>query len=342
MKTRVALLNIALCVAVCSVGVPALFAAEQPVDIKITTIQLRQQQMGIGIERLAKYINADPKLKDKVRVRTYPAAQLYTGQEEIQALMKGEIQMSYIIASPLDYVDPPTQLIKLPYLCPDIETTYKIMDGAIGKKLMARLDKKNIALLGIVSSGTVVVSNSKHPVRKVEDFKGLKLRSYGPMGATTIKGLGAMAVVTASEETYSALQQGVIDGAMTPATVFLARKYYDVQKYATNPGPMNATFIYLIANYPWWSKLPNDVRTGLQAAIDRLIKEQRAEIEVEDQKIFEQIAAKGVQVVSLTPTEQAIWKKALQVVYTEFGNEIGTDLIKETQQEVERLTKTKK
>ena len=343
MKTRAALLGVALCAAVCFAGVPAtLFAAEQPIDIKITTIQMKHQQCGVGIERLAKYINADPKLKDKVRVRTYPAAQLYTGNEEIQALMKGEIQMSYIIASPLDFVDPATQVIKLPYMYPNLDIGYKIMDGPIWKKLCARLETKNIGMLGVVSSGTVIVSNSKRPVRKVEDFKGLKLRSYGPMGASTIKGLGAMAVVTASEETYSALQQGVIDGAHTPATVFLARKYYDVQKYATNPGPMSATFVYLIANYPWWSKLPNDVRTGLQTAIDRLIKEQRAEIEVEDQKIFEQIAAKGVQVVTLTPAEQESWKRALQIVYQEFSAEIGPDVIKETQQEVERLTKTKK
>ena len=58
-----------------------------PVDIKITTVQMRHQQMGVGIDRLAKYIQAN--LKDKVRVRRYAAAQLYTGQEEIQAVMKG-------------------------------------------------------------------------------------------------------------------------------------------------------------------------------------------------------------------------------------------------------------
>jgi TRAP-type C4-dicarboxylate transport system substrate-binding protein len=250
--------------------------------------------------------------------------------------------MSYIIASPFDTFVPATQLVKLPYLCPDIDASYRLWDGSIGKKLSSMLEKKGVNLLGVVSSGTVVVSNSKHPIRKLEDFNGIKMRSYGPMGATTIKGLGAMAVVTASEETYSALQQGVIDGAMTPATVFLARKYYDIQKYATNPGNMNATFIYLIANGQWWGKLPNDVRAGLQKAIDRLVKEQRVEIEQDDKKIFEAIAAKGVQVATLTPAEQAIWKKALQVVYTEFGNEIGPDLIKEAQQEAESLAKTRK
>lgn len=340
MKTRCMFLCIALFIAIYFLGMPVPIFAQQPVDIKITTIQLRHQQMGVGIERLAKY--AKEKLGDKVRVRTYPAAQLYTGNEEIQALMKGEIQMSYIIASPLDFVDPPTQVVKLPYMFPDIDIAYKVMDGPIGKKVFGRLEKKGIEMLGIVSSGTAVISNSKHPIRKVEDFKGLKLRAYGPLGATLLKGLGAMSVVTASEETYSALQQGVIDGALTPGTVFVARKYSDVQKHATNPGTMTATFGYVIANDQWWSKLPNDIRAGLQTAIDQLVKEQRVEIEQEDKKVFEQIAAKGVQVVTLTPAEHVGWKKALQIVYQEFSGEIGADLIKETQQEVERLTKTKR
>jgi TRAP-type C4-dicarboxylate transport system substrate-binding protein len=63
-------------------------ASAQVIDIKITTIQLRHQQMGVGIERLAKYINADPRLKDKVRVRTYPATQLYGFMEDIQATIR--------------------------------------------------------------------------------------------------------------------------------------------------------------------------------------------------------------------------------------------------------------
>ncbi len=306
-----------------------------PIDIKITTVQLRQQQMGIGIERLAKYINADAKLKDKVRVRTYPAAQLYTGQEETQALIKGEIQMSYVIASSMDLVHPSMEMWKLPYLFPDIETGYKVMDGPVGKKAFANVETKGLTIVGSVSSGTVAVSNSKHPIKKVEDFKGLKMRSFGPMGATTLRALGAMAVVTASEETYSSLQQGVIDGATTPAGVFFARKYYDVQKYVTNPGMMNATFGFLVANSNWWKGLPADVRSGISEAIKRLMKEQRQEIVVDDEKVFDQIKAKGCQVIVLTPAEEASWKAALQPVYTEFGPKIGSDLVKEAQKEAE-------
>ena len=315
------------------------FAA--PIELKITTVQLRQQQMGEAIERLAKYINADPRLKDKVRVRTYPAAQLYTGQEETQALIKGEIQMSYVIASSMDLVHPSMELWKLPYLFPDIEAGYKVMDGPVGKKAFANVETKGITIVGSVSSGTVIVSNSKHPIRKVEDFKGLKMRSFGPMGATTLRALGAMAVVTASEETYTALQQGVIDGATTPAGVFLVRKYYDVQKFTTNAGMLNATFGFLVVNSNWWKGLPADVRPGLSEAIQKVIKEQRKEIIAEDEKVFDQIKAKGCQVIVLTPAEQASWKAALQPVYTDYGPKIGSDLVKEAQKEAERLSKTK-
>jgi C4-dicarboxylate-binding protein DctP len=319
------------------VGSSELFAA--PVDIKITTVQLRHQQMGVGIERFAKY--AQEALKDKVRVRTYPAAQLYTGQEETQAVIKGEIQMAYVIASSMDLLHTSMELWKLPYLFPDIETSYKVIDGPVGKKAFANVEAKGIKLVGSVSSGTALVSNSKRAIRNVEDFKGLKMRSFGPMGATTLRALGAMAVVTASEETYTALQTGVIDGATTPAGVFLARKYYDVQKYATNPGLMNATFGFLIANHGWWNSLPADIRNGLSEVIQRLMKEQRAEVIEDEKKVFAQIAAKGVQVITLTPAEELSWKKALQAVYQEFAPKIGSDLVKEAQLEAEMLSKAK-
>ncbi len=320
-------------------GLPEVMA-QQPIDIKITTIQMRHQQMGVGIERLSRYINE--KLKDKVRVRTYPAAQLYTGQEEIQAVMKGEIQMAYVISSNMEPVHPSMELKNLPFLFPDVETLYKFFDGPMGAKIFSNVEKKGIKILGTVSSGSAVISNNKRPLLKVEDFKGLKIRSYGPMGAIALKALGAIPVVIASEETYTALQQGVIDGALTPGVVFLARKYYDIQKFVTNAGMMNATLVYLISNISWWNGLPSDVKSGISEAIERLVKEQRAEIIVDDKKVFDQIKAKGCQVAFLTQTEVTEWKRALQPVYTEYGPKIGLDLIQEAQREIERIIKERK
>ena len=338
MKGKLALAALTL-ICLGSFVVSSAFAA--PIEIKITTVQLRQQQMGEGIERLAKYINADAKLKDKVRVRTYPAAQLYTGQEEIQAVIKGEIQMAYVIGSAVEPIDTSLELLKLPFLFPDVDALYKVLDGPVGQRLFSKLKEKGVIVSSIASSGDVVISNSKRPIKNVEDFKGLKMRSFGRMGAATLKALGALSIVTASEETYTALQQGVIEGCTVPNIVFLARKYYDVQKYVTGAGMLNATLAFILVNKDWWEKLPADVRSELGSIIKRLEKEQRAEIEVDNKKVFDQIAAKGCQVHMLTAAEQAAFKKALQPVYTEFTPVIGADLVKETQTAIERLSKTK-
>ena len=241
------------------------------------------------------------KLKDKIRVRTYPAAQLYTGQEEIQAVIKGEIQMAFVIGSTLELIDPSQELIKLPFLFPEHRLTYKVLEGPVGKKLFAKIDQKGVEILGIVSSGDVAISNNRRPIKNVEDCRGLKMRSFGRMGAATLKALGALSIVTASEETYTALQQGVIDGLTTPANVFLARKYYDVQKYVTDGGMLNATLAFIVGNKEWWEKLPADVRSGLSESLQRTVKEMRADIEVDNKKIFEQIAAKGSQMYALLP-----------------------------------------
>jgi C4-dicarboxylate-binding protein DctP len=315
-------------------------SAQQPVDIKITTIQLRQQQMGVGLDRLSKYIKE--RLGDKVRVRTYPAAQLYGFMEDIQATIKGEVEMAYVIGSSLEPIDGTQELWKLPFLFPNVDVMYRVIDSPLGKKLFGRLDQKGLSVLGVVSSGNVLIHNNRHPIKTPDDFKGLKMRSFGPMGAATLKAMGAIAVVSVPEEMYTAFQQGMIDGGANPNTVFLARKLYDVQKYATDAGMLNATLAVLLANKAWWEKLPSDVRTGLSECIQRLVKEQRADVEVENETILKQLAAKGCQVYTLSPAEQAVWKKALQPVYTEFVPKIGTELVKEVQQEVERLAKAKK
>lgn len=312
----------------------------QTVDLKVTTVQMRHQQMGVGIERFAKY--SQEKLKDKVRIRTYPAAQLYTGQEEIQAVIKGEIQIAFVIGSTLELIDPSQELLKLPFFFPNVEMCYQYMDGPAGKKLFDKIEEKGLEILGTVSSGNVAISNNKLILKRPEDFKGLKMRSFGRMGAATLKALGAISIVTASEETYSALQQGVIDGMTTPAPVFLARKFFDIQKYVTDGGMLNATLVAIIANKAWWNNLPADVRNGLSDSIQRVVQEQRADMEVENKKIFDQIAGKGCQVYVLSPEEQMGLRKALQPVYDEFVPKIGTTLVKEAQQEVERLRKTKK
>jgi C4-dicarboxylate-binding protein DctP len=161
------------------------------------------------------------------------------------------------------------------------------------------------------------------------------------MGAACIKALGSIAVVSVPEEMYSNFQTGILDGGANPATVFMARKLYDVQKYVTQGGMLNAAIVFLIANKPWWEGLPQDVRTALSESVERLVKEQRAEMEAENKVLFQQIASKGCEVHYLTAAEQAGWKQALQSVYTEYAPKLDPEMLKDLVKEAERTGKAK-
>jgi C4-dicarboxylate-binding protein DctP len=312
-------------------------AHAKKITIRLATVQMPKQQMGRGAQQLATAVNRE--LGDKVEMKVYPSAQLYGGKEEIEALMRGEIEMSFPIGSQLENVDPTLQLFKLPFIFPSVEVAYKVLDSEIGTALMKKLLDKNILVLGIFSSGNVLFSDSKHPLLMPEDFRGLKMRSFGRMGKDTLEALGATAVVTASEETFSALQEGVIDGMSVPNSVYLLRKYNTVQKYVTDGGMLNFTNGYLLTNAKFWNGLPGDVRTPLKAISDKVIADMRKQMEEQNSKIDEEIKKTGNEVFTLTPEHVAAWEKALRVVYTKYGPEIGEDIIKRVQDRVSELSR---
>ena len=319
-----------------TLGLSSALAADK-ITIKFTTVQMPKQQMGQAALKLAKIVNS--KLGDRVHMKVYPSAQLYRGKEEMEALMRGEIEMSFVIGSRLEPLDPALQCFKLPYLFTDVDVAYKLLDGPMGKELFKKLPPRNLQFLGIVNSGNPVMSNAKRPLLLPKDFEGLKMRSYGRMGKDTIAALGATAVVTASSETFSALQQGVIDGVMTPNSVYLKRKYDTIQKYLTDGGMVNFTNSALLANLKFWNGLADDIRTDLKAMIDDLTVDMRKEMKEQNEKIFDDIRAAGNKVYHLTPEQVAAWKEAMQPLYAKYGPEIGEELIARLKKEVARLSR---
>lgn len=311
--------------------------AAKKIEIKFTTIQMPKQQMGKAALELGKAVNKE--LGDKVDMKVFTSAQLYRGKEELEALIRGEIDMAFVIGSRLETIDPALQCFKLPYLFSSVDVAYKIIDGPMMTEIFKKLPPRNLKFLGAVNSGSVVFSNAKRPLKIPSDFKGLKIRSYGRMGKDTAAFLGATAVVTPSSETFSALQTGVIDGVMTPNSVYLLRKYNTIQKYVTDGGLVNFTNTALLANLKFWNELPDDVRTKMEKMIANMTARMRAEMKDDNAKIFDRIAEAGNEVHHLTPEQEAAWKKALQPLYEKYGPEIGQDLIEKLQKQSAALSK---
>ncbi len=170
-----------------------------------------------------------------VKVEVYPGEQLTNGDQKagIQALMDGSpIQVS--LHSNLIYAnfDPRFNAVSLPYIYKDYSDVDRILGGEAGEKLKQVLAEKGLKCEGIAENGFRQITNSKQPITKVDDLANIKMRiCSNDLCAEVYKEWGCDASVMNWAETYTALQQGTVDGEENPETAIASASVQDVQDY---------------------------------------------------------------------------------------------------------------
>ena len=171
----------------------------------------------------------------KVKVDVYPGEQLTNGDQVagIQALMDGDpIQVS--LHSNLIYAnfDPRFNVVSLPYIYNDYDDVDAVMSGAGGDELKELLDQYGIVCGGIAENGFRQITNSKQPIKSVDDLKSIKMRiCSNDLCSEVYKEWNCDASAMNWSETYTALQQGTVDGQENPETAIASASVQDVQKY---------------------------------------------------------------------------------------------------------------
>ena len=170
-----------------------------------------------------------------VKVDVYPGEQLTNGDQVagIQALMDGDtIQVSF--HSNLIYAnfDPRFNVVSLPYIFDDYSDIDRTFAGKGGEELKNVLAEYGLVCEGIGDNGFRQITNSKHPIRNVEDLEDIKLRICSNDLCSHVYSLwGCDASAMNWAETYTALQQGTIDGQENPEPSIDSASVQDVQKY---------------------------------------------------------------------------------------------------------------
>jgi TRAP-type C4-dicarboxylate transport system substrate-binding protein len=163
----------------------------------------------------------------------------------------------------------------------------------------------------------------KKPIRKIEDFKGYKVRSSGAL-AEMLKDLGAVPSMIPGEELYLALQTGVIDGAHWGAAGgALSMKLCEVAKYYIQPDLAMAGTDVIIINKDAFNGLPKD----LQAILDKALKDrvyQRTEEYVDDERKALDTMIKDYK-VTVSTVEPADQKKMMVAAMKEWDKVAAKD-----------------
>lgn len=251
----------------------------------------------------------------RVKIETYPASQLYKAHDIVGAVISGAIDMGDNITAVWSK-SPVADIMDLPFLIRDADHARKawVHDGPLFKAYAADMEKKGMKTLHVMLFGSLFdFSNNGHQLRSPEDFKGMKIRSYGALAAEALRTLGASPVVLDPAEMYLALQRGTIDGLISGVTSIDQRKLWEVGKYATITSAGFAAFVVNM-NAARYNALPEEAKRAIAAAGAEVQAWSVDESKRQDQISLNFIKEKGVRVYVLTPEDREVWGRALEPV----------------------------
>jgi tripartite ATP-independent transporter DctP family solute receptor len=204
--------------------------------------------------------------KGKAEVKVFLAGSLGNERNYCEQLQMGSLDFAKVAATNAVAFVPKFAVFGMPYLIRDLDHLYKIFDSPAGKILQDAAEKAGFVLLAYWDMNTQSIYNSRRPITKPEDLKGLKIRTReASICIDGLNAMGASAAPLATPELYTALQTKVFDGADHDPTVFVAFNYGEVCKfYSLTEHTVEPTI--LLASKKLFDKLPKDVQDAVRQA----------------------------------------------------------------------------
>jgi TRAP-type transport system periplasmic protein len=282
----------------------------------------------------------------RINIKLYPGTSLVQGDQtrEFSALRQGVIDMA--IGSTINWSPQVKELnlFSMPFLMPDYPAIDALTQGEVGSRLFAILEKAGVVPLAWGENGFREVSNSKQPLHRPEDLKGMKIRVVGsPLFLDTFTALGANPTQMSWADAQPALASGAVDGQENPMAIFTAAKLHSVgQKHITMWGYVADPLIFVVNKEIWNSWTEADRAIVKQAAIDAGKQEitiARTGLVETDQPLLKQIEGLGVTITKLTPQEREAFVKATRPVFDRWKEQIGADLVGKAESAIAVRTK---
>ena len=254
----------------------------------------------------------------------YPSSQLGTEREMVELLQIGSLAMTKVSASPLEGFAPEMKIFSVPYIFRDNDHFWRVLNSDLGDQLLSGIEDFRLKGLGYYDAGSRSFYTNDKPIETPSDLNGLKIRVLNsPTAVATVRALGGAATPVSWGELYTALQQGVVDGAENnPPSYYLSRhyeiaRYYSLDEHTSVPDVM-------LASLPVWESLNEQQQAWLTKAMEDSVEYQRELWKTSTQASLEKVKAEGVTVI--TP-DKAPFVEAVKPFHKSFeGTPIG-DLI---------------
>jgi tripartite ATP-independent transporter DctP family solute receptor len=256
-----------------------------------------------------------------VELQIFPNGQLGSEPECIEQLQRGALAMVKTSAAAMEGFVPEMAVFGLPYLFRDDAHYWKVLNGPIGKSLLDAGDSVGIHGLCYYDSGSRSFYTIKAPISNPDQLKGEKIRVLpSRMAMDMISTMKGAPTPIPFGELYTALQQGMVDGAENNPPSLLSSRHYEVAKfYALDEHTRIPDLV--IVSQKVWSTLSPQIQGWIEQAAAESVTFQRKLWTEKTAEALRLIEAAGVQI---SYPDKAPFVEAAKPLYDQFaGTPVG-------------------
>ncbi len=219
----------------------------------------------------------------------------------IEQAQIGALQIARISLGPMGPVVPDVNVFNLPFLFRDEAHMRAVIDGPIGKEILEKITASSAKLVGLgwMDSGSRSMY-TKNPIKTPADLKGQKIRVMGnPMFIEMMNAMGGNGISMGHNDTFSALQTGVVDGAENNQPTFFASNQYTAgPKFYSQTTHLIVPELFVMSKVTW-DKMSKDEQALVMKFSREAQMEQRALWDKSVGEYVEKLKASGIQFVAL-------------------------------------------
>nr|WP_136251038.1 TRAP transporter substrate-binding protein [Ningiella ruwaisensis] len=257
----------------------------------------------------------------QLHLEIYASGQLGAERDLIELLQVGSLAMAKVSVGPLESFVPEMQVFSLPYVFDDEAHFWKVVNSPLGEELLLSPLKVDLRGVAFFDAGSRSFYTCPKAISSPSDLKGMKIRTMKSQSAVALmRALGASATPISFGELYTALQQGVVDGAEnSPITYYKARHYeicknFTLDEHNTIPG------IVMFSEKVWQTLTPEQ-QNWINVAMERTVTFQRALWKSDTQVALDALKAAGINIIY---PDKAPFQKSVENFKASFeGSEVG-------------------
>lgn len=273
-----------------------------------------------GIEHFARRVEAYS--QGSIRVEIFPNGQLGSEVSSLEQIQEGSLDIAKVSTAALGNFVPVAQLFSLPYVFGDNAHYWSVLDSSIGKQLLKELETNASGKPSGISGLTYFDAGSRNfytqrPIHNPADLAGLKIRVMNdPVAIDMVKALGAAPTPISWGELYTALQQGVVDGAENNPPSFVSSRHFEVCQEFSFDHHTRIPDVLLISSITL-EKLSTEAQGWIQKAADESSQFQREAWNAGVEEALEQMRSQGVTIYEV---DQAPFREATQPVRDKYAS----------------------